>query len=323
MVVGHENQTSFLRSCVEKGTLAHAYLFVGPKGTGKREAVLELLSALMGKEIIWEQMEEKGVLLAERRRDEKTGRTSKEISIETVHQISNYLNHSSFIESRQVVVINDAEFLSKAAANALLKTLEEPKSARALVILLSADENRILPTIKSRCQIIRFFPVSSKKIYDSLIAKGASCGLAEEISRLACNGSEKAEKFFENSAAYNFYKTEADRFLNTLNGSLQERWQKLDAVFKEKEDHQAARENLVSLLEIWLSFWRDSLLFKVGGLEEWVKNISYAEQIKNRFLRYSLQTIQEVIRQIEEAISQLRQNVHPRLILENLILSYY
>jgi len=323
MVVGHENQMSFLRSCLAKGNLAHAYLFVGPQGTGKHEAATEILSSLMQKEIKWNKITEAGVLLIERGVDTKTGKTHKEISIESIHKVGNYLNHSSFIEGKQVVIINEAEFLSKSAGNALLKTLEEPRSRQALLILISADENKILGTIKSRCQIIRFFSVATKKIYNDLISKGAVPQLAEEISRLSSNQPERASELFEDSVFYNFYKTEAERFLGTLNGSLKERWQKIEPVFKEKEDHIGARDNLISILEIWLGFWRDSLLLKVGGSDNLIKNISYLEQIKTRSVGFSLEKIREIIKTIEKAIIMLRQNIHPRLILENLILSYY
>ncbi|MCX6779447.1 MAG: AAA family ATPase, partial [Candidatus Magasanikbacteria bacterium] len=308
---------------IAKNNLAHAYLFVGPEGTGKHEAAIEILSSIFHKEIKWDKITEAGVLLVKREVDAKTGKTHKEISIEAIHKVSDYLNHSSFIEGKQVVIINEAEFLSKSAANALLKTLEEPKSRQALLILIAADENKILATIKSRCQIIRFFSVATKKIYNDLISKGAKPQLAEEISKLSSNQPERASEMFEDSAFYNFYKTEAERFLGTLNGSLKERWQKVEPVFKDKEDHIGARDNLISVLEIWLGFWRDSLLLKVGGAESLIKNISYLEQIKTRSVKYSLEKIREIILAIEQSIIMLRQNIHPRLILENLILSYY
>ena len=323
MIVGHENQMSFLRFSLAKGNLAHAYLFVGPQGTGKKAAVAELLSGVLGKQITWDRLVEAGILVIERGSDAKTGRSHKEISIDEIHRVSNFLNHSSFLEGKQVVVINEAEFLSKSAANALLKTLEEPKTKQALLILLSADENKILATVRSRCQIIRFFSVATKIIFEDLIKKGARKELAEEISKLASNQPERAVDLFENSLVYNFYKTEAERFLGTLTGSLKERWQKIEPVFKEKEDHLAARENLISVLDIWLGFWRDSLLLKIGGMESLIKNVSYLEQIQSRFLRYDSDRIREIIKKIEEAIMMLRQNIHPRLILENLILSYY
>lgn len=323
MMVGHENQMSFLRSCVDKGTLSHAYLMVGPKGTGKHQAVEELLSLVLKKPWNWRKISETGILVLERSRDSKTDRLHKEISIEEVGRVGDYLNHSSFIEGQQIVVIKDAEFLSKSAANALLKTLEEPKTKKALIILLATDENKILSTIRSRCQIIRFFSVATKKIYDDLVVKGANKELAEEISRLAANQPERANDLFANSAEYNFYKNESSRFLSTFEGSLQERWQKIEPLFKDRDDHTAARENLIVILEIWLSFWRDSLMVRVGGLEKMIKNVSYSEQIKTIFLRYSLEKIKEMIEEINRAVVLLRQNVHPRLILENLILIYY
>lgn len=323
MIIGHENQMSFLRSCVDKGTLSHAYLLVGPKGTGKHQVVEELLSLILNKSWNWEKTSETGILLIERSRDSKTDRLHKEISIEEISRVSDYLNHSSFIEEKQIVVIKDAEFLSKSAANSLLKTLEEPKTKKALIILLATDESKILPTIKSRCQIIRFFSVATKKIFDDLVAKGSNKELAEEISCLSANQPDRANNLFVNSAEYNFYKNEASRFLSTFDGSLQDRWQKVESLFKERDDHMAARENLINVLEIWLSFWRDSLMIKIGGLEKMVKNISYLEQIKIVFLRYNLEKIKEMIKEIERAVVLLRQNVHPRLILENLILIYY
>ncbi|KKR48729.1 MAG: polymerase III, delta prime subunit protein [Candidatus Magasanikbacteria bacterium GW2011_GWC2_40_17] len=322
-MVGNEAQREFLHRAWEKGNLSHAYLFVGAVGSGTREMTKELLGWFKKGKISLEDGGGAEWLLVKREIDLKSGKKHKDISIDGVRKIRDYLNHFSLVGGRQIVVVDEAEFLSKGAANALLKTLEEPRAKEALLILLTSDESLLLPTIKSRCQIIRFLPVATKTIYQSLLKEGVDQKKALEIAGLSFNRPAKAENLLIDIATYDFYKTEAERFLKSLKGTLKERWRILESFFKDKEDHIEARDNLINILDIWLSFWRDLFLLKLDNKEDLIKNISFLPDLRAQSGKRKIGEIREIIKKIEEAQVMLRQNIHPRLILENLILFYY
>lgn len=321
-MVGNEAQKEFLRRAWERGNLSHAYLFVGADGSGIREMAREIIGWFKKGKINLEEGGSEWVLV-KREIDTKSGKKHKEISIDDIRKVRDYLNHYSLAGGRQIVVVDEAEFLSKGAANALLKTLEEPQAKEALIILLASDENSLLPTIKSRCQIIRFLPVATESIYQALIKEGADKKKALEIAGLSFNRPAKAENLFNDETSYDFYKTEAERFLKSLKGNLKERWRTLESFFKDKEDHIEARDNLINILDIWLSFWRDLLLLKVEEKDNLIKNVSFLSDLKIQSSKRKISEIGEMIKKTEEAQIMLRQNIHPRLILENLILYYY
>lgn len=328
MLIGHQTQLNFLRQSFEKGTMPHAYLFVGPEGVGKRKVANEVAGWLLGREI---RLGEKdvldfGLIYLKRERDLKTNKKHKDISLDQIQHVKDYLGHHSLMGSAQVVVIDEADFLSRGASNALLKTLEEPKAAAAKIILLAVDESNLLPTISSRCQVIRFPPVSTKEIYQALTVRGARRDLALEIARLACNRPGRALEMLAEAEKYNFYKSEAERFFFVQKGGLSERFKAVAGLFGDKAehaDHIENRDQLVKILQIWLGLWRDFMIVSQGSLEELIKNVSFLEKIKIQAKKYGQAKIIEVIKKIDEAIFLLKQNIHPKLIMENLILVFY
>ncbi|MBI5731865.1 MAG: AAA family ATPase [Candidatus Magasanikbacteria bacterium] len=324
MIIGHEAQMKFLRRSFAKETMAHAYLFVGSIGAGKKRAAEEVAGWLLGRKVeIKEGGTDFNVFFLDRGYDPKSGKKRKEISIEDIHRLRDYFNHHSLLGSPQVAIIDEADYLSRSASNALLKTLEEPRSGRGALILLASDENNLLSTVKSRCQIIRFNPVSTKEIYDGLTKRGVARPQALLAARLSANCPEAAVRFSQDEDVKSFYQTETERFFSLQKGTLAERFQIVEGLFKEKEDHIEARDALIKILELWQVFWRDFLLARQEGMDELVKNINWLEKIKAGAKHYSLSKLVELIGRTQEAVKELRQNIHPRLIMENLILSFY
>lgn len=325
MIIGHQAQLNFLKKSLEMGKLAHAYLFIGPNDIGKKKVAEEFISWILGKKIEVKEGQSWEIKFVKRSYDQRTGKKHKDISIEQIHEIRDYLSHGSFINSKKVVLIDEAEFLSRGASNALLKTLEEPRATDSLTILLAESEDLMLPTVVSRCQLIRFYPVPIKEIYEALVKKGASRDLALEISRLANHKPELALELFENQEELAFYRQETERFFKVQKGSLFERFQIINNWFGDKlehADHIEARDNLIKILKLWQILWRDFYLCQ-NQTEELVSAVEEIEKSRQQAKRYNLQQIGKVVAEINEAIKLLRQNVHPRLIIENLILSFY
>lgn len=324
MLIGHQTQLDFLRRSFENGRMPHAYLFVGPEAVGKKKAAGELANWCLGrKEGKSELSRDFEIKFLERAHDEKTGKKHKDISINQIHEVREFLGHHAFISLKKIVIIDEAEKMSISAANALLKTLEEP-SEKSLIILLATDEKKLLPTIFSRCQIIRFYPVPIKEIYEALVAQGAKRDPALEIARLSFGSPGRALTMFSQPEEIEFYQQESKRFLDLLKGDLASRFARLEDLFKEKKqvDHIEARDKLIKILGLWLSCWRDILICQSES-GEWAGNLSILEDLKKQIRRYSSRQIVSFCQKIEEARHWLGQNIHPKLIFENLILSFY
>ena len=166
-VFGHSHVTRILEKQLETGQLAHAYLFFGPEGLGKKLLALDFARKALGTENL------------DTHPDFSLVDGSEEgVSAEAARQLMSELGTKPFFGGRKVVVVDGAQNLNLSSSNALLKTLEEPAGS-AIVILVAS--RRLLPTIVSRCQVFRFNRFSQ----DQLAAFARAAGLAPKQEHLA------------------------------------------------------------------------------------------------------------------------------------------
>ena len=195
---GHEGTEQGLLESFRNGQLAHALLIAGPKGVGKatlayrfarfllasdRERKGEEINDLLGPDApssptsdlyvdlhspIFKRVASAGhadLIGIERRVDEKTGKKRGEIVVEDVRGIGQFLSLTPAEGGWRIVIIDSADDLNRNAANAVLKVLEEPPR-RSLLMLVSHNPGRLLPTIRSRCRKISLKPLAEAWIAD-------------------------------------------------------------------------------------------------------------------------------------------------------------
>lgn len=185
-VIGHEENVERFRRAVRRGRLGSTFLFVGPAGIGKRTFALTLAQTLLCENGGAERFDACGVcqacqqVAASSHPDlilvsKPTGKNA--IPVETFigdrdHRMQQGLCHDislkPFRGGRKIAIIDDADFLQQEAANSLLKTIEEPPP-KSLLILIGTSEQRQLPTIRSRSQIVRFRPLSTEQVQKLLV----------------------------------------------------------------------------------------------------------------------------------------------------------
>ena len=180
-LLGQAAAVDILRRSAASGRLAHALLFVGPRGVGKGLAARNLAMTLLCERFPESELEACGdcrscrMMLAGTHPDflnVECPEGKSELPIELLvgsreNRGSEGLCHDLSLRpmagGRRIAVIDDADRMSNESANALLKTLEEPPSY-AVIILIAADASRILPTIRSRCQTVHFSPLETPHI---------------------------------------------------------------------------------------------------------------------------------------------------------------
>jgi len=177
---GHAAVIDRLLRAARLGRLGHAYLFVGPTGIGKRTLAVELGKALLCERSPADRVEACDVCPACRLVDAGThpdlleaARPADELvfSVEAIRELCRQLSLSPIRGRRRVAVVDDADDFSAEAANAFLKTLEEPPPG-SLLILVGTGSDRQLPTIRSRCQIMPFGPLEASVVAERLAAAG-------------------------------------------------------------------------------------------------------------------------------------------------------
>ena len=165
----------------KNGRLAHAYLFVGVSQVGKRTLALKLAQRLLCSSLTGdsacgkcpscldiEKNRHPDVFVLGPRQEEKKNKVKiLEVGIDEIKELQHRFSLFSYNYSYKVAIIDGIDGLTREAANSFLKTLEEPRK-NTLIILISSSWDSILPTIVSRCQLIKFLPVSEREIIKGL-----------------------------------------------------------------------------------------------------------------------------------------------------------
>ena len=203
-LVGQPLAVNLLTAALQQKRLAPAYLFAGPDGVGRQLAALRLLEGVLAAgepssrqrrrlvernhpDLLWVEptYQHQGRLLSRAEAEESglSRRTPPQLRLEQIRGVSRFLARQPVEAERGMVVIETAEAMPEVAANALLKTLEEP--GHGLLILLSAAPERLLSTIRSRCQLIRFLRLAEGDLQQVLHRCGEQADDPEELLAMA------------------------------------------------------------------------------------------------------------------------------------------
>lgn len=308
-----------LQSAKGSSRLHHAYIFAGPAGVGKQATAVrfagELLAApsLFGAadssasenrilrknhpDFIWLEPEEGA------------------IRVEQVRELQKALSYAPLEAEWRVVLIESAQLLNLQAANAILKILEEPP-ANTLFILLCTDSLQLLSTIRSRCQEIRFPPLSTVAISAS-IAIDSSAALAAEGSLF------RAQKLLLETENSSLRQQAAEILLQLWQAEPRISSQALAFV----EKHAAEPEQLEIIVDAWNALLRDASIIvgagaDIGALELYFPGYAsecrnLAKKLPEKFSAYRLASKLSLIYRFRE---QRKANVNARLALEALLL---
>lgn len=205
-LVGQDHIVRTLSNAIEKNRIAHAYLFVGPKGTGKTSTARLFAKALNctgGPSIKAPedcpicQAIMQGVCLDVIEIDGASNN-----SVDQVRDLRDDCQYAPSQARFKIYIIDEVHMLSTAAFNALLKTLEEPP-AHVVFIFATTEAHKVLPTIVSRCQRFEFRPIADSVIIEKLKVIAEAEGLEIEdavfasIARLACGGMRDAQSILD------------------------------------------------------------------------------------------------------------------------------
>jgi DNA polymerase-3 subunit delta' len=195
-IIGHDKVVEQFRRALGRGRLASSFLFAGPPGIGKRSFAIKFAQALL-----CENNPEESLDPCERcpaciqviagthpdfqllsKPDDKSFIPLELLIGDKEHRRREGLCHhialKPYMGGRKIAVIDDADYLNAEGANALLKTLEEPPP-QSVLILIGASPAKQLPTIRSRCQLIRFQPLDADAVAQLLSAQGIVADAAE------------------------------------------------------------------------------------------------------------------------------------------------
>ncbi len=319
-LIGNHRAAAFLDRTLARGTVSHGTLLLGPAGVGKRTALGLFLAALLGR--TWTPADGLAAFLSypdfslvARERDEKTDKPRKNISVEQIRRLRERLQMGSFLSSWKVAVVDGAEHLSEEAANALLKTLEEPTPNT--VIALVADARAGMPeTILSRVQILRFGLAAREDIRAALVARGTDRHDADALAGRADGRPGVALTLAADPEAREADEAAVVRAVSVLDAPLHERFRTFAAALPERaglvEQAEAARGVLAALR----TTLADALSLAAGEPGR-LRLPDHAAAIGRYAAERSPGDIAARLVQAEAAFADLDANVNPKLVLEH------
>ena len=198
MLIGHQKQLNYLKKITESGKIPQALLFSGEAQLGKKTIALEFISRLFEEPDISKILGHPDFILIEPQQ--------KQIQIDQIRELAFRLSLKPIKAQLKAVIIAECHSMTRDAQNCFLKTLEEPKG-NTLLILVTDKPNFLFPTIISRCQIIKFYPVKKDEIKRYLKnQEGLSEGEIEEILEISRGRPGLSIELASSKDKFEFYK---------------------------------------------------------------------------------------------------------------------
>ena len=243
------------------------------------------------------------------------------IRIEQIRDLGNIIALKPYEAKMRVVIISDAQHMTPEAGNALLKSLEEPPE-RTIFILTANQVSDLVPTIVSRCQHIRFNPISLKSITSMLVAKfSMEQESAETIASLAGGSFSKALKLAGTHTInwINYRKWLLDSVaMNYFTGESAETARAYGLIFALADKLSKNKDLLFESLEMIETWLRDIAIYKYSP--DKVINIDMIENVKYVSMKVSIKSLISKIKAIHKAQKNIRANANPKITLDILIL---
>ena len=320
-LLGHEWAVDMLREHVAQDAARHAYLFAGAPGVGRRTLALRFAQALNCSQPIEpgipcgtcrdckqiEAMQHPDLTIIQA---DSEGGTLK---VDQVREARRSLTLKPYQSKYRVALFLRFQEANDSASNALLKTLEEAPSYA--VLILTADQAEgLLPTISSRCEVLRLRPLSLEAVESFLQQHGADDQQSRLIAHVSGGRPGYALRLLQNPSALSFRDEKLNELQSLLPSTRAGRFTYAEKLAKDKE-------GMRNVLLLWLSFWRDVLLCS-GGASTPPANIDRAKEIESLAGRLQLSEVRRVVSALEKSMAQLDANVNARLLAEVLLLDW-
>jgi DNA polymerase-3 subunit delta' len=318
-LIGHEWAVDMLKKHVINGRTRHAYLFCGPPGLGRRTLALRFAQALncttpTETGIPCGQCRDCKQIAAMGHADLTVIQADSEggtLKVDQIRDSRKSLTLKPYMSKYRVAIFLRFQEANDNAANALLKTLEEAPSYAVLILTVDNPE-QLLPTIVSRCEVLRLRPLSIDEIKKDLISQGVDNERARLVAHISSGRPGYARRLMEDDALLDTREMRLNDLITLLPASRVEKFTYADKLARDKDSMRQA-------ILFWLSYWRDVMLRTAQAATPLV-NVDRNMEIEDLAGQLDLSSARKVVANLEHALEQMEKNVNPRLLAEVLLL---
>ena len=320
---GHDLAVEFMREHTKPEKMRQAYLITGPDRVGRKSLALAFIKAICCQNPP-KQGEFCNQCISCRQIDARTfsdltiieQEGSKEIKIDQIREMQKTLTLAPFQAPKRFVLIPNFQRATAGAANALLKSLEEPPP-RAIVVLTADARESLLETIASRCEQVRLAPMTVEATKDVL---SDQFKLTDEqatlLAHLTAGRIGASLRLHEDTLVVEAQNDILVELEDLLEKTLRARLQYVDELMRQK---MSPREQAGKLIPVWLGYWRDCLI-SAAQADIPLVNVKHGDWIKKTASQIPLEKIQKILLAHEHALDQIEAYANSRLVLENLLL---
>lgn len=319
-VVGHKDIINYIRNAVREDKVSHAYILNGERGAGKK-----MLANLFAATLLCEKGGPDPCNECHSCRQAESGNHPDIIKVThekpnsiSVDDIREQVNNTIMIKPYQgpykVYIIPQADMMTTQAQNALLKTIEEPPEY-AVIMLLTENADTLLPTINSRCVMLKLRNIKATLIKKYLMETMQVPDYKADMCTAFAQGNMGRAIMLANSEHFNEIRDEAVQLLKYINEM------ELSEIVQAVSRITAYKLEINDYLDIIMIWYRDVLLYKATKDMDKVVFKDQIKYIKERAKRSSYEGIELIIESLEKAKARLKANVNFDLVMELLFLT--
>ena len=302
-IIGQDFAKKYLTNSIKKNKINHAYMFEGIDGIGKKKFSQELSKILLDTQNVDSSPDYINIY--------PDGNSIKIAQIRKLQTDIIIKPHKKY----KIYIINQADSMTVEAQNALLKTLEEPPEY-AIIILITSNKEALLDTIKSRCEIIKFLPISILDLNNYLINKGIDKNRAQLLSTFARGSIEKAIELSE-SADFAIMRDEIQTYIEVmLDKDIIDILEIPTSMDKYKKDS-------ISILDMLINYFRDIMLIKENVDKSMLINIDKLTFLQNMSKKITYSQVSKIIDIIEDIKKKIRSNCNFSISIQVMALNIY
>ena len=321
-VVGHKNIIQYIENAVKTDKVSHAYILNGEKGSGKR-----LLANLFAMSLQCQNRDEDGDACGKCQSCKQAASNNQPDIIRVTHekpntisiddireQINNDIVIKPYSSKYKIYIVPDADMMSVQAQNALLKTIEEPP-AYAVILLLTENAEILLPTIRSRCVMLKLRNIKDQLIKKYLMEQMEIPDYKADVCVAFAQGNMGRAIMLATSEHFNEIKEETLQMMKYIKDmELPE----LLKALKSLSSYKVEVDDILDLISVW---YRDVLLYKAT---KDINGVIFPDQMK--YIKESANTssyegIETILKALEKAKTRLKANVNFELVMELLLLT--